>query len=523
MLYFLPSKYSAISLQRYAADGCARKNGVAAMVVTYTVGGLSAINAIAGAYSDDLPIIFISGAPNSNDYASDRILHHTIGKIDRRQQIDMFSHVVAEAVEIRSPGQAARQIDHAIVTAMTQKKPVYLDVACNISEEHVSLPIPFQIPPPKPSNAASLRAAVQTTLTQWTHAAKPVIVIGVKVRMAEAFDAVIQLADAAGCAVATMPDAKGMFPEDHPQYIGTYWGPVSSVGAGETVESADMYIFLGSRFNDYNTTGYTCLIKKKGLVTANVDRVETPGGEYGCVNMAEFAVALAKVIPRNDASIKAYTRIFAPEARVAARPAETLLTMRFVHEQVQNLLTPKTALLVETGDSWFQGQTMKLPRGCGYEFQMQYGSIGWSVGAVLGYSLAAQHEGRRVVAMIGDGSFQMSAQEVSTMIRYGANPIIVLINNGGYTIEVEIHDGIYNVIKNWDYKKLIDAFCHDDGKALTICCKTQGELLEAMEQAKTHPNLVFLELILDKDDCSKHLLEWGSRVATANGRPFVEL
>ncbi len=85
---------------------------------------------------------------------------------------------------------------------------------------------------------------------------------------------------------------------------------------------------------------------------------------------------------------------------------------------------------------------MKLPPGCGYEFQMQYGSIGWSVGAVLGYSLAAQPEGRRVVALIGDGSFQMTAQEVSTMIRYGADPIIVLINNGGYTIEVEIHDGM---------------------------------------------------------------------------------
>jgi len=85
---------------------------------------------------------------------------------------------------------------------------------------------------------------------------------------------------------------------------------------------------------------------------------------------------------------------------------------------------------------------MKLPPGCGYEFQMQYGSIGWSVGAVLGYALAAQPEGQRVVALIGDGSFQMTAQEVSTMIRYGADPIIVLINNGGYTIEVEIHDGM---------------------------------------------------------------------------------
>lgn len=62
------------------------------------------------------------------------------------------------------------------------------------------------------------------------------------------------------------------------------------------------------------------------------------------------------------------------------------------------------------GDSWFQGQTMKLPKGAGYEFQMQYGSIGWSVGAVLGYAVAAKPKGRRVVAMIGDGSFQMTAQ-----------------------------------------------------------------------------------------------------------------
>lgn len=507
----------------YAADGCARKKGVSAMVVTYTVGGLSAVNAVAGAYSDDLPLIFISGAPNSNDHASDRILHHTIGKIHRRQQIDMFSHVVAEVVEVRSPSQAARQIDHAIVTALTQKKPVYIEIACNIAEEPISLPIPFQIPAKKSSNTASLRAAVQDTVAQWKHAAKPVIVIGVKVRMAEALDAVIQLANAAGCAVATMPDAKGMFPEDHPCYIGTYWGPVSSPAAGETVESADMYVFFGPNFNDYTTAGYACLIKKKGLVKSNYDRVETPVGEYGCVNMGEFAIALSKELSRNEASLKAYTRIYAPEAPMAQQDPETLLNMRFVNKHVQALLSPKTALIVETGDSWFQGQTMKLPPGCGYEFQMQYGSIGWSVGAVLGYALAAQPEGQRVVALIGDGSFQMTAQEVSTMIRYGADPIIVLINNGGYTIEVEIHDGIYNVIKNWDYKKLIEAFTNEEGKVFCVRCKTQGELVKALETAKAFKGLVFLELILDKDDCSKHLLEWGSRVATANGRAYVEL
>lgn len=125
-------------------------------------------------------------------------------------------------------------------------------------------------------------------------------------RQAEAHEAVVRLATAAGCAVAVMPDAKGMFPEDHPHFVGTYWGPVSSTGAGETIESADLHIFLGARFNDYNTTGYTCLVKKKGLIKANVDRVETPHGEFGCTYLAEFADALAVScrkkhdVPRNE-------------------------------------------------------------------------------------------------------------------------------------------------------------------------------------------------------------------------------
>ena len=123
---------------------------------------------------------------------------------------------------------------------------------------------------------------------------------------------------------------------------------------------------------------------------------------------------------------------------------------------------------------------------------MQYGSIGWSVGATLGYAQAAKN--KRVISFIGDGSFQVgifffviilshlswnswnnfvlawdqvTAQDVSTMIRAQQNPIIFLINNGGYTIEVEIHDGPYNVIKNWNYTGLVDAIHNGQGKCWT--------------------------------------------------------
>jgi pyruvate decarboxylase len=149
-----------------------------------------------------------------------------------------------------------------------------------------------------------------------------------------------------------------------------------------------------------------------------------------------------------------------PPAEVEAEPEAKLMRAEIVR-QVGQLITSETTLLVETGDSWFNGMMMKLPNGARFEIEMQWGHIGWSVPAAFGYALGAP--GRRIIAMIGDGSFQLTAQEVAQMIRQKLPVIIFLINNHGYTIEVEIHDG-YNNIKNWDYAGLIQVFNAEDGK-----------------------------------------------------------
>ncbi|KAI6698487.1 hypothetical protein NL676_018606 [Syzygium grande] len=183
------------------------------------------------------------------------------------------------------------------------------------------------------------------------------------------------------------------------------------------------------------------------------------------------------------------------------------------------MLSSESAVIAETGDSWFNCQKLKLLRGCGYEFQMQYGSIGWSMGASLGYAQAVPE--KRLIACIGDGSFQVTAQDVSTMLRCGQKTIIFLINNGGYTIEVEIHDGPYNVIKNWNYTGLVEAIHNGEGKCWTAKVLYEQELIEAIQTA-TGPKkdcLCFIEVIVHKDDTSKELLEWGSRVSAANSRP----
>jgi len=507
----------------YAADGYARSRGVGACAVTFTVGGLSVINAIAGAYSENLPVICIVGGPNSNDYGTNRILHHTIGVADFSQEYRCFQTVTCAQVIVNHLDDAQELIDYAISTALMESKPVYISISCNLAAvQHPTFsrqPVPYSLSP-RLSNPKSLEAAVDMTAEFLNAAVKPVMVGGPKMRVAKAKNAFVELADASGYPVAVMPSAKGQVPEIHPHFIGTYWGAISTSFCAEIVESADAYLFAGPIFNDYSSVGYSLLLKKEKAVIVQPNRVTIGNGPtFGCVLMKDFLEALAKKVKHNPTSLENYRRIFVPEGVPLKSAPNEPLRVNVLFKHIQGMLTNETAVIAETGDSWFNCQKLKLPEKCGYEFQMQYGSIGWSVGATLGYAQAAPD--KRVIACIGDGSFQVTVQDVSTMIRNGQNTIIFLINNGGYTIEVEIHDGPYNVIKNWNYTGLVDALHNGEGKCWTVKVKTEEEVVEAIKTSLGPKKdcLCFIEVIVHKDDTSKELLEWGSRVSAANGRP----
>ncbi|MFI5324447.1 MAG: thiamine pyrophosphate-dependent enzyme, partial [Thermodesulfobacteriota bacterium] len=277
-----------------------------------------------------------------------------------------------------------------------------------------------------------------------------------KLRPFDTVDAFRKLMDASNYMVALMPEAKFIVPEDHPNYIGTYWGPVSSPGTAEIIESAKMYLFArGAVFTDYTTCGFSALIKPEKMIHVGPDFVRLPGVTYNDIALPDFLLALAGKIKPNDASLAAYKRIRAEYAPEPELRKDAPITTRRLFSRVQRILTHQNAVIAETDDSWFNAIRLRLPEWCGFEIQMQYGSIGWSVGGTLGYTLGSADE-KRVVTFVGDGSFQLTTQELSTMICNGLSPIIFLINNGGYTIEVKIHDGPYNNLKNWDYAGLVD-------------------------------------------------------------------
>ncbi len=248
----------------YAADGYARATGgAAAAVVTFSVGGLSLLNGIAGAHAEDLPVIAISGGPNTNSTAEYELLHHTLGRVDYEYQRDIFDQICADAVIVQHPDEAPTQIDNAIQQALYWRRPAYIEIACNIAGEPTSPPTRRAFAVRWESDPTALAEAVSQAAELLNGAVKPVLLAGVKLRPFGAIEAFRKLADSCGYAVAAMPNAKGFFPETNDNYIGIYWGPVSSPSCSEIVESAVMVLAEVPTFSDYTTTGLATLIYRK--------------------------------------------------------------------------------------------------------------------------------------------------------------------------------------------------------------------------------------------------------------------
>jgi pyruvate decarboxylase len=503
----------------FAAEGYARAVGAAACVVTFSVGAFSAFNGIGGAYAENLPVILISGSPNTNDAGAFHLLHHTLGTHNFGYQLEMAKQITCAAVAVERAEDAPRLIDSAIRTALLAKKPAYIEIPTNLAGASCAPPGPISaVVGPEVSDPASLTAAIEFASSFLRKKLKPILLAGPKLRASGAGAAFLELAEAIGCSVAVMPGAKSMFSEQHKQFVGIFWGGISTLGADAIVDWSDGILCVGTVFTDYSTMGWTAVPVGERFLTADFDHVSGMGGHFSRVRLADFLTGLAKNVTRNDTTMLEYARIRPNPSQVPTAKQKAQLSRGEISRQVQRMLTADTTLLVETGDSWFNGIHMDLPEGGRFEIEMQWGHIGWSVPAAFGYALGLPR--RNLVVMVGDGAFQVTAQEVSQMVRWKLPIVMFLINNGGYTIEVEIHDGQYNNIKNWDYAALIEAFNAGEGHGKG-CRATNGEeLARAICEAVANtqgPTLI--ECVIDRDDCSKELISWGHYVAAANARP----
>ena len=496
----------------YAADGYARIRGVGAFSSTFGVGELSAINGVAGAYAERVPVVVITGSPATINFRTKPLLHHTLG--DYRIPLRMFEKITAASTQLMSGETAPGEIDRVLSACMAHQQPVYISLPADVVMMKCNRPGTFDFPAPDRSDPDALAEAIRETLEMLDKAHKPVAIGGVELIRFKLQNEFSGLLDKTGFPYVTMMLGKTVLSEHHPQFIGLFEGDRSRDYVRERVDSADCVLQLGELMTDFNTGGFTTALDDAKTISANIRSVKIKHHFYENVYLRDFMLGLTAKLARRDAAtleiqhavdgcVHRKTEQYLPDVQ---QP----LTIQRFFDRMSHFVENDAIVIAETGVSLFSAAEMLMPEGTTFIGQTFYGSIGYTVGATLGASMAAQD--RRVVLFVGDGAFQVTCQDLSTIIRYGLKPVIFLLNNDGYTIERVIVDRPYNDIQPWRYHKLVEVF----GGSVGMDVHTEGELEDALLKASTMDSLVFIEVHTGRLDCPEALRSAGRSMAKTN-------
>ncbi|GAM87849.1 hypothetical protein ANO11243_058770 [Dothideomycetidae sp. 11243] len=495
----------------YAADGYARIKGISALITTFGVGELSALNAIAGAYSECVPVIHIVGTPSTVSQKDGMLLHHTLGNGDFNVFKNMSSNISCYVAALNHPSTIADEIDQAIRECYVQSRPVYITLPSDMVQKKVegarlSTPIDLSF---KANDAEKEDYVVDVCLKYLSSAKTPVILIDACAIRHRALNEVKDLVIKSGIPTFVTPMGKGAIDETLPNYGGVYAGDGSNAGVKDRVESSDLILHIGALKSDFNTAGFTVRTSQMHTIDFHSDYMRVRHSEYPGVRMNGVLAKIVQRLGKLSISPGPQPQNTLPEA---GKVDDGPIAQAWLWPRIGHWLREKDIVITETGTSNFGIWGTRFPKDVQAISQVLWGSIGYATGACAGVALAAkemQHAGRTIL-FTGDGSFQLTAQEVSTMIRRELKPIIFVIVNDGFEIERQIHDDPnqdYNDIQPWKYAQLVDTFGAKPGSYSTFQVKTKKELedLFANEKFSSAPHLQFVELFMPRGDAPEAL------------------
>jgi indolepyruvate decarboxylase len=487
----------------YAADGYARVHGLGAVCVTYCVGGLSLCNSIAGAYAEKSPVIVISGAPGIEERRSDPLLHHKVR--DFNTQREVFEKITVATALLDDPLTAFREIDRCFEAAVRYKRPVFLE----LPRDRVRTPALF---PHKPSterprsDKAALQEALQEAAAAINASRQPVIVADVEVHRFGLQDEVLALAEKHGIPICATILGKSVVSEIHPLYLGVYEGAMGRETVRQYVEESDCVILLGAFMTDINLGIFTANLDPAKCVYVTSETLRIRHHHFHDVLLEDFVRGLAKAnlhppkrdLPR-DRDRDDQPFVLKPDAK---------MTVRQLFRRINELLDDSMVVVADVGDSLFASADLTIHRRTDFLSPAYYTSMGFAIPAAIGVQVA--NRDRRPIVVVGDGAFQMTCLELSTAVKLGFNPIVLVLNNKGYTTERFLQEGPFNDIPNWNYHRLPELL----GGGWGFEVHTEGELDQALKAALNNEDTFsLLNIHLEPNDISPALSRLAKRLS----------
>ncbi|MER7798595.1 thiamine pyrophosphate-binding protein [Microbacterium sp. NPDC096154] len=499
----------------YAADGYARVGrAVGALVTTYGVGELSAVNGVAGSYAEDVPVVHIAGLPSRAAMSTGARLHHTLLDGDFQHFVRMYREVTVAQAVLDGTDPAA-EIDRALAAMLAASKPVYVGVPLDVARLPVSrepLRSPLVPPASDPIAVADFTDALRHRLARMdrlTVLAGP----GVHRRGLEA--SVARLAGVPGVRIASQVGSKALLDETHPASLGTYLGVNTRDARSQAiVDDADMLVMVGTVYSDFSTGFFSHRYQPAHAIELALDRARIGPAVYPGVRLDEALAALGEVVA--ECRFSSPDDVPPPDVREEAADDDAPLDHVALWALLQDWIPSGTTLIAEAGTAFYGALDLTLPERSDLLGQPVWSSIGYTLPAALGAALARPD--RRPVLVIGDGSAQLTVQELGRLLAQPNAPVVLLLDNDGYTVERKIQspEAVYQDIQRWDWNALPAALgasgtqVHDAG--------TPGELRAALHAASDASRAHFVRVRLDRHDAPRLLLALAAGIAKANAR-----
>jgi len=443
----------------YAADGYARTKGLGAVSVSYGVGTLSMINAIAGAYVERSPVVVINGGPTSGDISNlhkfDVVFSHSIGQ--DATDLSAYKLVTASAARASTVAEVPAAVDAAISTALRKKRPVYIEINKAIWTSSCPMPTGSLTLTDPPAGTENKLAHAIVGLVR--AAQSPLILVGTEIQRYGLADKAADLIAKLGVRWASALIAKSTLAEQGPGWIGVYDPPHSPPSVKNAVEHSDLLVTLGCVFPN----GYASLVQ-----SAFGRMVQIYGGQVrvktAAKQNAEIGALMSALVTE---AAKAPPKPVPPGAVPATPgPASGALTYQQVFERIGDALDTSWITIPDTFLGIYAAANLPVKGRDAFLCSGVWASIGHSVAAAVGASFGSS---RRPLVICGDGGFHMTAQALSTMAQLGRNPVVVVIANGIYGYEQFLIDAgyfsdptssprSYVAFKPWDYDALAKTF-----------------------------------------------------------------
>lgn len=483
----------------YAADGYARVNGVSILTTTYGVGELSAINGVMGAKSQRLPVFHLVGAPSTRIQKRGLITHHTLGDGVYNNFRGLSEAACCVSAHL-TPDNVIDEMERVIREAFRLSAPAYICVPMDLGKMPiVGKPIKG-LPLAQITRAKSVPDALSAAIdfiVEKIQTSKTIVALPTQFATNYGLtNTLIEFLNKSNIPFATTPMDKAVVSEAHPNYLGIYSGMSSSPSNLKVlVEGADLILDIGGVvFEDFNTTFWTDNISEAKLLTIGDDFVRMGSTIFTGVTMGDVLLGLSKKITALPKSTLSTTQSVLP---LVGNPTDPTSSANF-YPRLQRILKSGDVLVVETGTCVLHTTPMLLPDGVGFQTQTLWGSIGWATPAAEGVCMA--NKKGRTILVTGDGSHQLTANEIGVMGRYGLKPIIFVLNNQIYGVENVLSEigPSYDELAKWKYSELPSAMGCDQWFSARVA--TVAELDAALAKANSFDGASYIEVMIPQDE-----------------------